>query len=64
MNYMTVVGEVKPAKNGDTERYEMLWTGVTNNNQPAPAGHYTAQLIVPARPLPYSANIDFDWKGK
>ena len=64
MNYMAVVGDVKPAKNGDTERYEMLWPGVTNNKQPAPAGHYTAQLMIPARPLPYSANIDFDWKGK
>lgn len=64
MNYMMVVGEVKPAKAGATERYEMLWPGVTNNNQPAPAGHYTAQLMIPARPLPYSANIDFDWNGK
>lgn len=64
MNYMTVVGDVKPSKSGATERYEMLWPGITNNKQPAPPGHYTAQLMIPSRPLPYTANVEFDWKGK
>ncbi|MES2765862.1 MAG: hypothetical protein V4642_08345 [Bacteroidota bacterium] len=64
MNYMTVVGDVKPSKAGGIERYEMLWNGTTNGKQTAPPGHYTAQLMIPSRPLPYSANVEFDWKGK
>lgn len=64
MNYMTVVGDVKPSSAGATERYEMLWPGITNNKQAAAPGKYTAQLIIPARPLPYTANVEFDWKGK
>ncbi|HYF02266.1 MAG TPA: BsuPI-related putative proteinase inhibitor, partial [Patescibacteria group bacterium] len=64
MNYMTVVGDVKPVKVGTTEHYEMLWTGVGNNKQQVPAGTYTAQLIIPARPIPYTATVDFEWKGR
>lgn len=63
-NFLTVVGKVKPEEIGGTHRYEMLWAGGTNTKEAAPAGRYTARLVIPARPVPYAATIEFDWKGK
>lgn len=53
---------VEPNLPGKVKRYELLWNGLDNNGKPLPPGDYTAQLMLPVRPYPYSTTIPFPWK--
>lgn len=54
---------VEPTFVAEVKRYELQWNGRDNQGNPLPPGEYTAQLLLPTRPYPYSTVIPFEWKG-
>ena len=61
MNHFQVIKHVLPDEIGRTYEYRVSWNRRTNSGDIIPRGKYTARLTIPSRPMPYSADLDFEY---
>jgi hypothetical protein len=62
--FKQVIMNVLPEKVGETYRYSVEWNGRKNNGALLGPGKYTVVMTIPAKPRPYTASKEFDWKVK
>jgi hypothetical protein len=63
MNFTQQIFPVEPKRINDIKRFNYKWYGVDNKGNKVAAGKYKALLQVVAKPEPYKATIEFEWKG-
>ncbi len=61
MQYMTLVGQVEPTLEGRTEQYTSQWNGVDLQGNAVRPGTYECEIVIPARPTPYSVRTSVQW---
>lgn len=61
-NFFMVISEVEPKEVGEEQTYKFEWNLKDNKNKKIESGLYNAQLIIPAKPLNYNCNIEFEIK--
>ncbi len=60
MNYLQVIGKVRPYEIGETYNYYFVWNMKDNYQKSIPKGRYKAILTIPAVPKHYSKEINFE----
>ncbi len=60
-NYLQLVTDVEPKASNQMHRYALPWNGRNLEGSRVPDGTYHAELIIPAHPRPYKAEIDLNW---
>lgn len=63
MNFLQQIYPVEPKRINDIKRYNYKWYGLDNKGNKVPPGKYRAILQIVAKPEPYKATIEFEWKG-
>jgi len=61
MAFLSVVASVEPQAANAIHRYVMPWNGRDLAGLEIPPGEYHADILVPARPNPYTTSINFTW---
>lgn len=61
MQFMTIVGQIEPTLEGRTEQYTSQWNGVDLQGNPVRPGTYDCEILIPARPTPYSVRTPVQW---
>lgn len=62
-NFMQQIYPVEPKRINEIKRYNYKWYGLDNKGNKVPSGKYKAIVQVVAKPEPYKATIEFEWKG-
>lgn len=63
--YAQVIGSVQPSDVGSSASCETIWDGTDQRNRaPVGAGTYVVRATIPARPTPYSVQIEFSYRGR
>ncbi len=63
VDYLQAIYPVEPRIPGEYKRYSFEWLGYDNEGNILPPGRYTAVLSIVAKPYPYTARLQFDWRG-
>ncbi len=61
MAFLTVVGDVQPQSSNAVHRYIMPWNAKDLSGQAVPDGEYRVDMIIPARPTPYTSVLTLEW---
>ena len=61
MAFLAIVSLVQPQTSGRLHIYEMPWNGRMLNGRRMKPGRYTAEYIIPSRPLEYRTTREFSW---
>jgi hypothetical protein len=61
-NFLQILTPLKPENIDGVQTFSLEWNGKNNSGKDVPAGNYKAFLILPSKPKPYTASIDFAWK--
>ena len=63
-SFLQLVTTVEPQNVGQMQRYVVPWNGRNLQKERVADGTYSAEVIIPARPDPYSATIEIPWPPK
>lgn len=61
MAFLALVSLVQPQTSGRIHIYEMPWNARTANGLRLKPGTYTADFIIPSRPIEYGTRMTFQW---
>ena len=61
-NFLQAIHKVEPVEVNGVKKYTKDWNGMTIKSTKLPPGTYQARMTIPAKPKPYTTQIEFKWK--